>query len=68
MNLSCILQDAAVGGLVRDLASAFVTDPLDEFEEILDQSLRSLETEDVKTWWNNRKKLDKRLQVAFCLC
>ena len=50
---------------MRDLASAFVTDPLEELEQIFEQSLRSLETEDVKSWWNNRKKLDAKLKVCL---
>ena len=59
-----LLQDSEVGSLVRDLASVFVTDPFEEFEDILEQSLRSLQTDDVKTWWNDRKKLDARLKVT----
>ena len=52
---------------MRDLASAFVTNPLEELEQIFEQSLRSLETEDVKAWWNNRKKLDAKLKVCLLL-
>ena len=61
----CDFQDPSVSGLVRDLSSAFQTDPLEDMEDILEQSKQSMKIKDVKTWWNERVRLDKRLQVNY---
>ena len=66
--IMCLLeQDSEVDGLVRDLASAFQIDPLEELGQVLEDSLQSLETEDVKSWWQNRLRLDAKLQVCSSL-
>eukprot|EP00794_Sanderia_malayensis_P003809 gene3809-4336_t len=56
------LEDSTMNDLVRSLSSAFQSNPIEQLEDLLEECLQTLQTENVESWWQNRKCLDEKIQ------